>query len=206
MYAEDGFTVLKGGFIMETYKNLKKGTKIGLIITAVLLAAVLVAGVFGAVQAFNAGRTTTAIFTMADVVMCVLILLYAFFGYKKPHGNLLKLIFFVFAVYLALQGMLNIAGQSSYAVGSMCVLAALLIAYVAGRLNKIEKNKFILIFVGLLILARVIILFVTGPVSSGSLSIFACMTSMTSFITFAALSFAYIARYEQHKAAGLEDK
>ena len=65
---------------METYKNLKKGTKIGLIVSAVLMLVVLVAGVIGAVQAFIAGRTTTAIFTVTDVIMGVLVLFYAFVG------------------------------------------------------------------------------------------------------------------------------
>ena len=188
---------------METYKNLKKGTKIGLIILAVLLVVLLVNNTFIVVKAFNAGRTGIAVVAIIDIVVCVIIMLYAFFGYKKPHGNLLKLVFFVYAISLALQGALDIAGKSHYITGGLFVLAALLIAYVAGRLHKIEKNKFILIFVGLLILASVIIGYLNLPPFIGFSDIFG---SMTPIIIFAALSFAYVARYEEHKAAGLADK
>ena len=188
---------------MENYKNLKKSTKIGLIVSAVLMLVVLVAGVIGAVQAFIAGRTTTAIFTVTDVIMGVLVLFYAFVGYKKPHGNLLRYVFFAFAIYLALQATLDIASKSFYIVGDAGVLAALLLSYIAGRLNKIKKNIFILLFVGLLILARVIVNCVTFPGSFGFFNVFGCMTSI---IIYAALGFAYTARFEAHKAAGLADK
>ena len=187
---------------METYKNLKKGTKIGLIISAVLLLAVLVNNLFGVVQAFNTGKTSSGIMAVTDIVFCALIILYTFFGYQKPHGNMLKILFFAFAMYLALQGTLNIAGNSRFIVGDLCILAALLIAYVAGRLHKIEKNKFILIFVGLLILAKTIMVLL----SPFSFDILRIIGRMSSVFTFAALSFTYVARYEEHKAAGLADK
>ena len=187
---------------MESYKNLKKGTKIGLIISAMLLAALLVNDAFNIVQAFNDGRIISTVMAIIDVAICVFIMLYAFFGYRKPHGNMLKFVFFAYAISLALQGTVAIAGKIHYTVGDLYVLAALLIAYVAGRLNKIEKNKFILIFVGLLILASVIIINVPVLPTIKFLYFFA---SITPIITFAALGFAYVARYEEHKAAGLED-
>lgn len=187
---------------MESYKNLKKGTKVGLIISMVLLALALVNNAFFVGQALIDGRIWHVVVAMSDIAISVFILLYVFFGYKKPHGNMMRLVFFAYAISLALQGTVEIAGGSYYVAGDLLIFAALLIAYVAGRLNKIEKNIFILILVGLLLLARETILFVTVPVLFGFLSIFG---RITRIIIFATLSFAYIARYEEHKAAGLED-
>lgn len=188
---------------MEKYKNLKKGTKVGLIISAILLAAVLVNNVFSVVKTFSIGQIPGGIASIIDAVMCVIILLYVFFGYKKPHGNMLKFVYFMFAISLALQGTLEIASNGHYAIGDLCVLVALLIAYVAGRLHKIEKNKFTLILVGLLILAKTIVVFLTSPIPFVFLIIFG---QITPIIIFATLCFAYAARFEEHKAAGLEDK
>ena len=187
---------------METYKNLKKGTKIGLIISAILLAAVVVNSLFSAVKAFNIGMILVAIFAIIDVAMCVIILLYAFFGYRKPHGNMLKFVFFAYAISLALQGTVDIAGRSLYISGDLCILAGLLVAFVAGRLHKIEKNKFILIFVGLLIVAKTIVI-LSVPASFDFIRIFG---RISPIIIFATLCFAYTARFEEHKAAGLADK
>ena len=189
---------------MEKYKNLKKGTKVGLIISAILLAAVLVNNVFNIVPAFNDGRISPAVMAIIDDAMCVIIMLYAFFGYRKPHGNMLKFVFFAYAISLALQGTVDIAAKSLYISGDLCILAGLLVAFVAGRLHKIEKNKFILIFVGLLLLAKEIIFFVTVPVSFVFLR--KLFSRITPIIIFAVLSFAYAARFEEHKAAGLAGK
>ena len=188
---------------METYKNLKKSTKIGLIISTVLLAAVLVNEAFVIGKAFSLRAIPPAILAIIDVVMCAIILLYAFFGYKKPHGNMLKLVFFAFAIYLAVQGTIDIATQNFYIAGDLFILAGLFVAYVAGRLNKLVKNKFLLFFIGMLIFARAIIIYVTSPFSFGMLDTFGLLSQT---ITFTAIVLAYVARYEEHKAAGLEDK
>ena len=188
---------------METYKNLKKGTKVGLIVSAILLLAVLVNDVFAISQAFASGVNDAAIMLITDSVMSLLVLLYAFWGYKKPHGNMLKYTFWVYAIYTALQGTVEIASRSGYVLGDLLVLAGLTIAYISGRLNKIEKNIFILIIVGLFLVARTITNCVIFPAVFGFTDLFG---RLTPIITFAALGFAYVARFEEHKAAGLEGK
>ena len=188
---------------METYKKLKKSTKIGLIVSAVLLLAVLINNAFILVKAFQFGFTPPAVLAIVDTVMCAIILLYAFFGYKKPHGNMLKYAFFVFAGYVALQGTVVLAAESALVLGGLTVLSGLIIAYVAGRLHKIEKNTFLLLFAGLLLLAREIVGFATSFVVP---DVSVIIGTVTPIVTFAALSFAYVARYEEHKAAGLADK
>ena len=188
---------------METYKNLKKSTKIGLIVSAVLLLAVLVGNAITVVQSIADKLPTPTVFSAIGVVMCVIIMLYAFFGYKKPHGNLLKFAFLAFAVYLALQGMNEIAGRNRILVGGLCVFTGLIIAYMAGRLHKIEKNKIALIVVGVLLLAKTVIVFATSHVVFEFLVIVGRITPMILLTT---LGFAYVARFEEHRAAGLADK
>lgn len=52
-------------------------------------------------------------------------------------------------------------------------------------------------------MAKEIILFATVPFSFNFVHL---LRRFTSLITFATLSFAYLARFEQHKAAGLADE
>ena len=189
---------------METLKNMKKGTKVGLIVSLVLCAAVLINGAISIGNLFSVGNTLFAIYALSDIVMAALILLYLFFGYKKPHGNMLRYLFFVFSIYNAFLGIAGMAGEAEFITGCLSVFAALIIAYVAGRLDKINKNRFVLIFVGLLLLALFVVDgFITGIPISTFPEVFG---QLTQLIAFTALSFAYTARYEQHKEAGLEDK
>ena len=188
---------------MKTYKNLKKGTKIGLIVSAVLLLAVLVNDVFAISQAFASGVNDAAIMLITDSVMSLLVLLYAFWGYKKPHGNMLKITFLVYAVYTAFQGMIEISTRSGYVISALVILTGLILAYIAGRLNRIEQNVWFLALVGLFLLVRTVIHCVMFPVVFGFTDLFG---RLTPIITFAALGFAYVARFEEHKAAGLADK
>lgn len=187
---------------METYKNLKKGTKIGLIILAVLLLAVLAAAIISVVQLFGSDEIGLLIFRTGDAVISAFVLVYAFFGYKKPHGNMLKILFLIFAVYLAFCGTLAISGNKVYLIGDLFILAALTMAFVAGRLNKIEKNRFILMFGGMVLLAIFVIFNIKFP----ALIFSQIIENLTPMIILATLSFAYVARFEEHKAAGLADK
>ncbi len=189
---------------METYKNLKKSTKIGLLLTCILTMAVLAVSIMLIVILFNIADIGIGlrILPIGDAVISVFVLLYAFFGYKKPHGNMLKILFFAFSIFLAFRGTLAIADVKSYISGDLIILTALMIAYVAGRLNKIGQNKFYLIFGGLLLLAAFVITSIEHPFFGFTQII----SDLTPMAILAALGFAYTARYEEHKAAGLADK
>ena len=81
------------------------------------------------------------------------------------------------------------------------VLAALIIVYVSGRLNKIEKNKKLLALAGLLMFTHYIM-----PVFKGNVVLNSLLGSVCPLLIMFALGFAYTARFEEHKAAGLEEK
>lgn len=93
--------------------------------------------------------------------------------------------------------------QNLYPAGACVMFSALLMTYVAGRLNKIEKNRVLLALSGILLLiARILIaIYYNIP----QVDIVAVISQFSPLIVLTALSFAYIARYEEHKAAGLED-
>ena len=207
---------------METYKNLKKGTKIGLIISFIFVILGIGWMVFnlistpklpalpeGSAIGSGAQGVGPASFVVPgwvkDAVYLVLYLLtafYALFGYKKPHGNLLKFVFFVFAITLVLNGIGGVdTSVVSLIVATFACLSALLLTYVAGRLHKVEQNRFLLVVTGALLLVSQILPSFYIPFNFAPIG-----NALTPLIVLLTLGFAYTARYEEHKAAGLADK
>ena len=193
---------------MEKYKNLKKGTKVGLIISVILAFAGLGFTSYNIVNLLiNAPvKIPQLIRNSANFVMFIAILFYTFAGYKKPHGNLLRGLFFAFGTIVALNIMTlgldaTISASLFSTIRNTCdIFAALLIVYVSGRLNKVEKNKKLLFLSGVLMFIHYIMPVFKGPIIFNSL-----IGSVCPMIVLAALGFAYTARYEEHKEAGLED-
>ena len=89
---------------MKTYKNLKKGTKTGLIISMVLVFAETCFIVFNLYHYLQT-EFSEGIFTIIEIslmlLMCFFTMLYALVGYKKPHGNMLRILFFAFGTIIA---------------------------------------------------------------------------------------------------------
>ena len=136
-----------------------------------------------------------------SLALYVLTGFYTIFGYKKPHGNMLKYLFIAFAVALILNVCLaNIAENAIVMIISVCsCLAALILMYVSGRFHKIENNRVLLVVAGVLLFAAMIL-----PLFTSSFIISGFFNSCTAPIMLLALGFAYTARFEEHKAAGLE--
>ncbi len=114
---------------------------------------------------------------------------------------MLRGLFFTFGVNLAVQCVLpKPVCNTLQIISSFCVvLGALIVTYIAGRLNKIEKNKILLTVSGILLLGSCLWIIERG------FEIRRLINSFEPIIIHAALSFAYIARYEEHKTAGLEE-
>ena len=189
---------------MEKYKNLKKRTKVGLLIVMILTGIGIVNSVFSAIVPANRTEPNVMVHWISDLVLYLLIAIYSFFGYKKPHGNTLRRIFFIFAVYILANSIIpspGIEGAKAIVLRSLEGLAALLTAYIGGRLSKIEKNQYTMVLVDLLLLASSILILSAFP--SNLIRILGVLAMP---IIWTALCHAYIARYEEHKAAGLEDK
>ena len=192
---------------MEKYRNLKKSTKIGFLICLILAIAGLVVTAVSLVgRIAKPGDTIVPIFHDAvNLLIYIFVFYYVLIGYKIPHGNLLRGLFFGFSVNLILQiTMPKPAGKSGVILylSMLCIaFGALIIAYMAGRLNKIEKNKKLLIVSGFLLLAGCCL-----SVINRSFEIRRLIVFCEPIIVHAALGLAYTARYEEHKAAGLEEK
>ena len=141
-----------------------------------------------------------------DLLLFAFILVYSFIGYKKPHGNMLRYVYFGFSVYLlAFACMDFMMKRTNYIANSMVAFSALLIAYISGRLDKMTKNKIILVLVGILLLVADIYTFAADP--NHGFDIITMIGMSSGLIAHAAIGFAYVSRYEEHKTGdNLDDK
>lgn len=139
-------------------------------------------------------------------------LYYVLFGYKKPHGDLLRYTLILLAV-TCLNGAINAAitlasgsGFDSslllYVIG-LEGFSILLISYVAGRLDKIKKNYFTMIMITVVQIIKSIISTTLYSSWSNFIFILWCFSTCLLWID---IMVAYIIRYREHKEAGVEDK
>ncbi len=134
------------------------------------------------------------------IASLVLTALYGFFLYKKPHGNMLKFAMLLFSFTGILSNCIYLA-YAPVAYDYAIILGYTVLFYVAGRLNRIEQNRFILpVLLVMLIIKSVILVNAFHPETFvGFLSNF-CQP-----ITLLTLCCAYFTRYQEHKEAGLQD-
>ena len=193
--------------------NLSKKMNTFVLITAVLLLAGIVVTIIFANRA-------PLVKTITLIIGYLLALYYAFWGYKTPHGNLLRYLIISYAFLLAIgsesrlfanarrerpvdvtnaEGQLRrgVRGLTAYK-GLLTSVALILMSYIAGRLNKYKQNKILIPIV-------LVILFVRSFVSR-TFRIQVVMTDLSYFILWIGIACAYFARYDAHKEAGLLDK
>lgn len=127
------------------------------------------------------------------IVIFVLIFVYSFIGYKKPHGNMLKWTMLLYAV-LRVIAAAQVTDKAF--VVALPSLSALCVAYMCGRLNKKEKNLYCLYVAGALELISAIIMVTSATDFIGGLAAF------TPLFGLIALFGAYFANFEAHKEAG----
>ena len=79
---------------------------------------------------------------------------YGVYGYKKPHGNMVRYLLLLLAFYIAVSVLiLTERWEIPWVILACSNFAAVLIGYIAGRLNKIKKNIVIAIIVTVLLRA-----------------------------------------------------
>jgi len=192
------------------------------IIIALLLALALVFHVTQII--FARGYLPVIISEVTTIALCILILYYNFFGYKKPHGNLLKYIFLIFGFALIISTFFNGGVELS---GLIYTMIGTIVVYMSGRLNKIEKNRKLAVVVLILFTVLVIIsvfridvsfetahnaavempqMYPSGKQEMQPKSLLSILGTFTTPLQWIALSLAYISRYKEHKEAGLLDK
>lgn len=190
---------------METYKNLKKGTKIGLLTVAILTAIGFVNLIINIFTALSDAQPDSIGHMIMDAAMFSLIAVYAFVGYKKPHGNMLRMSLLLLGTFVFINGVIPVSGMDetrAILFRLFAGAATLLIGYISGRLDRIKKNLILMILVGVLLLAGQIIILSRLP----AVHVGEVIGVLTPVTMWAALTIAYVARYEEHKAAGLADK
>jgi len=176
--------------------NKKTGTNVALAIMGVLILILIALEIYS--------LSTPNLIFFCDLAALVCTALYGFFLYKKPHGNMLKYTMLIFAasnLVIAIQMLWYNVG-SAYVHAISLVIAGML-CYVAGRLNRIEQNRFILLIALVLFVIRSVASLILFPTPSFITNFTICGQPIIMFLT---LCCAYFVRYKAHKEAGLADK
>lgn len=169
-------------------QKANKNTLIGRLITYIFAAIGLIVSVIDMVV-----YPVNLLSQILVIVIFVLIFIYSFIGYKKPHGNMLKWTMLLYAV-LRVIAAAQIFDQAVVVI--LPSLSALCVAYMCGRLNKKEKNLYILYIAGALELISAIIMV------TSAIGVIDGLAAFTPLFGLVALFGAYFANFEAHKEAG----
>lgn len=187
-------------------KNNSKNT----VTTIVTWVAVLLTA-FGIVMSIvYAGANVPSLRKLIVYIGYAMVIIYGAYGYKKPHGNMLRYVMVIFAFLLVMENYItarNMNLPAEFAVGSSAAkgdvhkdldilltgVASLVIAYMAGRLNKFKKNRNLFAFVFVVLVCRCLV------VMNDKDLVFA---NMGDVIMLCVIACAYFLRYSMHKKAG----
>ena len=187
---------------MKFYTDLKKSNKVGLIVSLVLVLLGIVGCVAGLVKGVRTSQPVNIVHICVNLLMYFPVTAYALFGYRKPHGNMLKYSVLLFGILIVAQSILPGSPLSNGATRDIICgcsgIAAMAVAYLAGRLDRIGQNKYLMIIVGLLISVCSVLLIC----NFSDFNLMRCFSNLTQPICWAALCLAYVSRYDEHKSAG----
>ena len=177
----------------------KAKDSIGLIISLLFVFVGLAANILW----FIVNGTDAPFIPVVMIVLYCFLIYYALSGYKIPHGNLLRYEFIAYSVMNILVLLFYLTHD--IALGRLAAYSlaakALLSIYMAGRLDKIKKNAWIMIAVLALELV-----YALSFVIPEKLAFIVFLTAFNGTYMWVALCGAYITRYKLHKEAGLTDK
>lgn len=129
-----------------------------------------------------------------------LLFYYVIAGFKKPHGNLLRYIIWIFVLFLMFLFSGAVMMQNQISAILLIVLISVT-SYVSGRLNKIKQNM--VLFILLFIINIVFNFMVLTDGYTGMAPDMVFVYFITS-ILWLDITFAYILRYHMHKEAAFE--
>jgi len=157
------------------------------IICGILTAFGIVASIISLIN----GSGSAHIWLSDDIILLVLSVLigyYAFIGYKKPHGNLLKYIILIS----------NLVGLQviNEGLGLLIVVETGIRCYAAGRLERVKENLILLILLTACDVGLTIWLAVSNALTVGVVA---------ALVVWLDICVAYFLRYKEHKEAGLAD-
>ena len=144
--------------------------------------------------------------SIIGIVVICLTVYYMFVGYKIPHGNLLKYLFIIVdltALFYFWDSFTQM--EKAFDVYELLLLLQIaIIAYVAGRLNKFKENIALLSIV--FIMEVITFSHASVVFNIPADSIMRRINVYNLAIIQLAMIVSYIARYKEHKEAGLADK
>lgn len=196
--------------------NKTKGKTAGLVILFAALAVVLFLLI---ANLFNLQELPTKITCAISLAMCLCALFYGVYGYKIPHGNLIRYLLLAFAAATASEFLLNPGMQKPMAI---CILLVVILsAYMAGRLGKNTECKILIALVGALLVAVWALQRFTQPPMMDMMPELPEMgmelveervdwlkdifpADISRFLTWIALGVAYLFRFDEHKMLGME--
>ena len=131
----------------------------------------------------------------------VFVFYYGIYGYKKPHGNMVRYLLLILAVYIAYSITIMVERWDiSWVVFTASNLAAVFIGYIAGRLNKYKKNAVWAVIITALLLIKSF-----WPIETTDLNyyiLFVLDRTLPLFM-WVTVMFIYFFRYSEHKSAGV---
>jgi len=128
--------------------------------------------------------------------------LYVFWLYKIPHGNMLKYSMLLFSIANIISGTVFLLVGTKIEI--IRILASAGVCYCAGRLNRIDQNKYLMSIIGVAFLT-VSVYWVSIWAMDSDVSIFNTFGRLNSTINYITLMIAYFVRFKEHKLAGLID-
>jgi len=141
-------------------------------------------------------------FDILGMIPLFFIALYGFWFYKKPHGNMLKYAMILLAISEIMTSLVCVKNGWNFERQTFKIFAAAALIYAAGRLNRIDQNKYILPLVFVVQFACDALAVIDfSPLYSPIYFI----AWFSGTISAAALLIAYFVRYKEHKEAGLSD-
>lgn len=184
-------------------KAISSKFKLMLIISYLLC----LAGVVGSVLFYI---ETKDILVVADFILYGFIFYYGYYAYKHPHGNLLKIIIFIFAVYYGenvvmffkeadTSTLFNNKVIENIAI-TLDIVSVVLVSYIGGRLDRVKENKIISIYVLFESICTTLVFLPTNFNFIESIGWF------TPSILWLSITLAYLARYDEHLMIGKNTK
>lgn len=182
---------------IEKEFKMRTSEKVALIIIAVLN----IAWIISNLVLFSVNFASKIIIPIAMFIIAVM---YALYGYKKPHGNHMRYLLLTYVVYEGIILIRSISLQPTYLI-TVYLLIIVLSTYMAGRLDRYKQNLAISIIVSILQVV-VIYYFVNLAITYNYLSILSFFSYIGHITIWLAITASYIIRYKPHKQAGLTDK
>ena len=131
------------------------------------------------------------------------LLYYCLKGYRKPHGNMVQILMLILAVYVASTTVVtgNRWAFTSWITLLASNLAAVFMGFMAGRLNKIEENRYTAALVSILLFVRCL-WFLENLNMAGAGIVLFVLDRCLALLMWIALVLIYFFRYKEHREAG----